>query len=298
MTAALWPFGGAFATKFPLHGRNIGMTLWINSRQEAARPIANGGFTMIRNGPTRRKRGDIWPHLGVSACVLLLPPLVMAAGVMVLGSSPPKGTEPEGAAQQAAPSQTTVTKSVNLAERSDMRPDGGTSFALASAEQHFAITEQHPIAEESPATKKPAASEQSPVSGQPRNAKDSSRYDTPVPLTASGQPAATNPSRYYGPIPVTLIHVRKSSERTAMVDIEAAPSSVRAGYASPAAMRIHAAHTSRRMGRHEPRSVYRVKQERARSLNEPRRMAGVAGPAGAGAGVRRAQRAVVSKPKG
>ena len=42
------------------------------------------------------------------------------------------------------------------------------------------------------------------------------------------------------------------------------------------ASHIHASHANRRMGRHEPRSVYRVKQAGARAHNEPRRMAGVA----------------------
>jgi hypothetical protein len=235
---------------------------------------------MTRTGPTRRKLGNIRPQLWVSACVLLLPPLVIAAGVMVLGSSPRNGTEPEGAAQQAAASQTTVTKSVSLAER----PDGATSFALASAEQHPVITEQHPVAGRSPMTEQHVATEQSPVSGQPPVAKDPSRYDASVPVTDS------DPTRYYGPIPVTLVHVWKSREQSAMADIEAAPSTVTAAHALPAATRIHASHVSRGMGRHEQRSVYRVKQERARSLNEPRRKAGVQAPASARAGVRRAQR--------
>jgi hypothetical protein len=105
-------------------------------------------------------------------------------------------------------------KSVSLAEQ----PDGVTSFALASAEQHAVITEQHSVAGRRPTT---AATEQSPISGQPPVAKDPSRYDAPVPVTASGQPVATkDPTRYCGPIPVTLVHVWKSREQSAMTDIE------------------------------------------------------------------------------
>jgi hypothetical protein len=61
-----------------------------------------------------------------------------------------------------------------------------------------------------------------------------------------------------------------------MADIEAAPSTVTAAHSSSAASHIHASHASRRMGRHEPRSVYRVKQARARAHSEPRQMAGIA----------------------
>jgi hypothetical protein len=104
--------------------------------------VENGGFTMVRNGPTKRKRGDIWAQLSVSACVLLLPPLVMAAGVMVLGSSSPQGQQ--GAVQEAAALQApaAASTSVSVAGRSDMRPDSTTSFALASAETHPVITEK------------------------------------------------------------------------------------------------------------------------------------------------------------
>jgi hypothetical protein len=206
----------------------------------------------------------------VSACVLLLPPLVIAAGVIVFGSSPQQGTEPEGPAQQAAASQTIVAKSAE-------QPDGVTRFALASAEQHPVFTKQHPDAEEHPGTEQPPVIAQGQASGRPRVAKDPSPYDPPVPIATSD----------YGPITVTLVQVRKSSEQSAMADVEAAPSTVRTGHASPAVVRIHASHASRRMGPHGSRSVHRVKQEHARLVNEPRRMAGIA--AGTGAGERRAQ---------
>jgi hypothetical protein len=219
---------------------------------------------MTRTGPTRRNLGNIW--MWVSACVLLIPPLVIAADVVVLGFSQPNGAKPEGAARRTAASQATVTESVSIAEQTD----GVTSFALASAEQHAVITEQHSVAGRRPMT---AATEQRPISGQPTVAKDPSRYDALVPVTASGQPAATkDPTRYYGPIPVTLLHVWKSREQSAMADIEAAHSTVTAAHGSLVATRIHASYASRRIVRHEPRTSYRAKQ-----LNKPRQMAGVAG---------------------
>jgi hypothetical protein len=136
---------------------------------------------MVRNGPT--KGGGIWAQLTVSVGVLLMAPLVLAAGVRVFGSAPQQDAEPGGAAQQFAVSQSTVAKSVPLAER----PDGATGFALASVEPHPVITEQHAVAE------------------RPSAAKDTSRYDTPVPITPREQPAATKDnSQCFGPTPVTL----------------------------------------------------------------------------------------------
>jgi hypothetical protein len=238
---------------------------------------------MFRNGPT--KGGGIWAQLTVSVGVLLMAPLVLAADVRVFGSAPQQDAEPGGAAQQFAVSQSTVAKSVPLAER----PDGATGFALASVEPHPVITEQHAVAEQRSTTERQ-------VSEQPPAAKDTSRYDTPVPITPREQPVAMKDnSQHFGPTPVTLlVHVRKSREQSAMADIEAARPTVTAAHASiavpvrlRAATRIHASHSSRGMEEHAPRNVYRGKPQRARLLNEPRRLANVA--AGTGAGVRHAQ---------
>jgi hypothetical protein len=101
---------------------------------------------------------------------------------MVLGDYSPDGP---GSRSLQPVSQTTIAKSVSLAERGD----------------------------------------ESSVSGQPPVAKDPSRYDAPVRETANGPPVAKNdPTRYYGSIPVALVHVWKSGQQSAMADIEAAPS--------------------------------------------------------------------------
>jgi hypothetical protein len=227
--------------------------------------------------------------------MLLLPPLVITAGVIVFGSSPQGGSGPEGPAQQAAASQTTIIKSVSLRERLDR----ATSFAIASAAQPPVIIEQYAVAEDRPGTERPPTAAPGQASGEPRLAKDPSRYGLriaedpsrytpPEPVIGSEQPAVTNPTQDYGPITVTLVRVQKFSE-SPMADVEAEPSTVRVVHASRAITRIHPSHASRRIGRHGSRSVDRVKQERARLPNEPRRMAGVAGSAGTGAGVRREQ---------
>jgi hypothetical protein len=130
---------------------------------------------------------------------------------MVLGNYSPDGPG------SGPISQTTIAKSVSLAERRD----------------------------------------ESSVSGQPPITKDPSRYDASVRETANAPPIVKkDPTQYYGSIPVALVHVWKSGEQSAMADIEAAPT-VTAAHPSSAATHIHASHASRRMGRHEPRSVYR-----------------------------------------
>jgi hypothetical protein len=225
----------------------------IDSRREATRLVEYGGFTMVRKGRTKRKRGDVWAQLSVSACVLLLPPLVMAAGVMVFGSSPPQ--EQQGAVQEAAAPQVAAAAnpSVSVGGRLDMRPDGAASFALASAETHPVFTERRPVAEARPASAQPAATAQRAPTGQAAAAKD--------------------PARYLAAAPVTLVHVGKASEQSAMAEVEApspaaadAPATV--PEASPAATRIHGFHGRSRMGRHEPRPVYRVRYQRTRSLSD------------------------------
>jgi SPOR domain len=83
---------------------------------------------MISGGESKRKLGDVWPQLVLSAGVLLVPPLVMTAFVMHF--DPPSS--------QAVGQQ--------VAERGDRRQHA-TSFALASAEQHAVITERDRVAD-------------------------------------------------------------------------------------------------------------------------------------------------------
>jgi hypothetical protein len=64
--------------------------------------MAGVGIMAASNARKRTLR-DIWPHLVVSACALLLPPLGMAAGVVYLGSSHPQETAVSTTAEQAAP---------------------------------------------------------------------------------------------------------------------------------------------------------------------------------------------------
>jgi hypothetical protein len=201
------------------------------------------GFTMVPDGATKRKRGDIRVQLAVSAFVLLAPPLVMAAGVMYLGV--------QGDGQQATAAQAAVAGNnpITVAERSDMRPDGAASFAIASAEQHPVIAEPRPVAERSPAavvTVQPAAAAQRPAGGQAASTKDSARY--------------------HGTVPVALVHAGTASDQSATAEVEAPPSTAKAADApaadapvavpeqSPAATQTH--NSGRKAGRHEARKQH------------------------------------------
>lgn len=202
---------------------------------------------MVRKGPTRRKRrrGDIWAQLSVSACVLLLPPLVMAAGVMVFGSSSPPGQQ--GAVQDAAaPQAATANASASLAQR---------SFDLASAETRPVISEKRPAAEPRPAPERPMVAAPRAPTGQAAAAKDTTRY--------------------LGVPPVTLANIGKASEPSAIAEVEAPSSAAAAADAhaavpedAPAATRIHSSRGRSRMGRQEQRPVYRGKYQRSRSLSD------------------------------
>ncbi len=210
--------------------------------------VESGGGTMVRNGlirkgQTKRKRGDIWAHLSISACVLLVPPMVMAAGVMVFGSPSPRG-------QEGAVPATAASAWVGEAERSAMRPEG-TSFALASAETHPVISEKGPIAEPRPASEQPAAGAQ---------------------RASSGAAGVKDPARYSGAAPVTLVHAGSASEPSAMPKVEAPPAAADTPIAvpeeSPAATQINGARAKGRLGRHEPRPAYRTRYQRTKTLSD------------------------------
>jgi len=206
---------------------------------------------MVAIGRTKRKRGDIWAQLGVSACVLLLPPLGMTAGVMYLGSSQrPDGGQPVAAQQAAAPQAT-------VAEVGDAPSGAGTSFSLASTEQHPVIPEQGtasatPGAAARPITQLPVASPQQAPTGQAAGTKNSARYS--------------------GPAPVTLVHVEEAGQRSATaeaappVEKADAPAANAAVPQDPAEAR-QPSHAARRT-RHEARNTSRVRQGHIPSLSE------------------------------
>jgi len=103
---------------------------------------------MVHDGQRKRKLGDIWAHLVLSAFTLLVPPLAMAAGVMYLISPTPQGPEQK------------------VAERADMRPE-------LAASQHPVIVDRRALDEG------PTAFTQGQIT------KDPTRYKGPLQVGTS-----------------------------------------------------------------------------------------------------------------
>lgn len=87
---------------------------------------------MVRNGPTGHRHGDIPAKLGVRTFALLLPPLAMAAAVALFAHYPSEDAGQKHEDPQPV-AESTITKTVSLAPRSDRE----ASFALAGAERKF-----------------------------------------------------------------------------------------------------------------------------------------------------------------
>ena len=106
---------------------------------------------MVHDTQRKRNSGNICAQLLLSACVLLVPPFLMVAGVMYLGSPlEDVGQQIEG-------------------ERADKRPQRAPmSLALPSAERRVVMAEPHSV------TGGPAATTQKKV------VKDSARHEGPM----------------------------------------------------------------------------------------------------------------------
>jgi hypothetical protein len=72
---------------------------------------------MAHDRQSKRRLGDIWAHLVVSACVLLVPPLVMAASVLYLGSPPPQGPDRQVAERAGTRLELVASEHRVIAER-------------------------------------------------------------------------------------------------------------------------------------------------------------------------------------
>jgi SPOR domain len=118
---------------------------------------------MVHDGQSKRKIGDIWVNLMLSAFALLVPPLGMATGVMYLSSPSPRGAEQQ------------------LAKRADMRPE-------LAASQHPVIVERRPLEE------RPATFTQSQITKDSTSYKQPPQIETP-PATAIADLAAKVPEQ-------------------------------------------------------------------------------------------------------
>jgi hypothetical protein len=193
-----------------------------------------GGATMVPDDPAKRKRGSIWAQLGTSACVILLPPALIAAGVVLFDSSWRRAAEPEIVAGEDAASQSTFVKS-------EERPDGVRTLALASAARRTVMVERHRVgerievpaplamvglqADQNPADPTgPGTANEPGTTNEPVAANDHAAVDE---RTATNEPTVTNlsaaasePAPNYGPIPVALVYIRKPGAPPATAEIE------------------------------------------------------------------------------
>jgi hypothetical protein len=95
---------------------------------------------MVPIDSTKRRFSDIWPQLAVSSCVLLAPPLLMAAGLTYFGSPPPPST-----AQAAGAASLEIGSQANSLMQPEVSP--GASFTAASTERRPFIAEARPPVE-------------------------------------------------------------------------------------------------------------------------------------------------------
>jgi hypothetical protein len=154
---------------------------------------------MIRDGQSKREPGSVFAQLLLSACVLLVPPLLMVAGVMHLGSPS------EGAGQKIG------------AEHADKRPELAASLAFVSAEQRPVIVEPSSVAQG------PAA-----ASTQKQITKDSTRYNRPVtagdgsdqsPAVEVEMPQSAPVADLSNKVPEQLSTERRSPARSAVFNL-------------------------------------------------------------------------------
>jgi hypothetical protein len=124
---------------------------------------------MVPIDSTKRRFSDIWPQLAVSSCVLLAPPILMAAGLTYFGSPPPQSTP------QAAGA---VSLQIGSQADSLMRPEvsPGTSFTAASTERRpFTAEVRAPVEPPAQVDRRPAEAVNDTSATVPERSSDATR---------------------------------------------------------------------------------------------------------------------------
>jgi hypothetical protein len=204
--------------------------------------IADGGFAMVRNDPT--KHWGISARLGLSACILV-PPLLMAAGMAFFDSLSPQIDSPQQPpAQESTVPQSVVVKTVSAGASS--------SFALANTEMHPVTTGKRSVA----------------AAGTESTAE--------APLTGGLAADPTDPASYYGPVPVAVVRIRKAAAQAEIADLGTATpiaTTAKISRRLPVATRSHVpAHAKGKqdkIGPHAPHVSHPVKQAHGHPSNHP-----------------------------
>ena len=122
---------------------------------------------MVPIDSTKRRFSDIWPQLAVSSCVLLAPPILMAAGLTYFGSPPPQST-----AQAAGAANLETGSQANSLMRPEVSP--GASFTAASTEQR-PFTTRPPVEPPAQVDRRPAEAVNDTSAAAPERSPDATR---------------------------------------------------------------------------------------------------------------------------
>jgi hypothetical protein len=217
------------------------------------------GF-MSREGPEGRARSSILVQLGASAGVLVLPPLMLSAGVALFGSQ----TEDR---LQIAADQTlasAVSKSSALIPLSP-RPREISKNADRPPLQTEPAVSAVPVSP--PALTAAAAA---PAAAAPADTETVIEFDEPIKETE--RDAAAEPVPFLGPVPVTLVVVRKEpepepeadepEETPAPAEPAAAVAPAITSHEAPKAPSLHPAHPRIKAEREEARAPRRLAEKR------------------------------------
>src|SRR5258708_26892770 len=219
---------------------------WVRSIRGKVRSTIGWGSTMVRNAPIKRQLGAVRAQLGVTACALLLPPLVTAAGVALFAYYPSGGARPKDEAQLPAAPESTIVKTVSVV----LRSQGGRDFALADAERK--PVQNSVVEQRVPARQRAPIEQRAPV--------NEASEELPV-LEGRDPYGALDPAANYGPTAVTLVRISKAGAAPAMAALGPAPSIAPSiPRATPVFHRSkapgHAFHAKGKIARHEPRNLH------------------------------------------
>ncbi len=212
---------------------------------------------MSRKGLEGRQRSGILVQLGASAGVLVLPPLMMSAGVALFGAQ----TEDRLQISSDETLASAVSKS------SALIPVSARPREVPKSTDRPPLHDEPAAGALQPATTTTAAGT-AVTAAEPAVEADESSEET---MTG----AAAEPMPFLGPIPVTLVVVRKEPEpEPAEPEEEPEPTPPAppiasfepvVPHATPKAPPAHVAHSHIKPDREEPRAPHRIAEKRPRA---------------------------------
>jgi hypothetical protein len=216
---------------------------------------------MSRKGLEGRQRGSILVQLGASAGVLVLPPLMMSAGVALFGA------QTEDRLQIS--SEQTIASAVS--KSSALIPLSSRPREVSKSADRPPLHDEPAASASQPATAAAASTAATAANAEPVVEADESSEGKKT-------EAAAEPVPFLGPIPVTLVVVRKEPEpEPAEPEEEPTPGSTPEPtppappvasigpfipHATPKAATAHLAHPHLKPDREEARAPHRIAEKR------------------------------------